>query len=233
MARRIPRSLVATWSGVVFALLVALTVAPTRLDAQKGKPTVPPNVEGSVTFADEQGYHLTSDGLGPYADATIYGSGTLYLDLAAAGRTMQITLDATTVGATAPSNHVEPDTYVTNAVFRIDNIDHAPIGGGWVRSVGRIGFGTGLPNHALGFRYATANGVPIYGTEVCVRRVDDVSPATPATWRIASSDACSGDGGNAGLFEEGLKGKGYRWEAVYTVRFEATVVCTSGSTCPQ
>ncbi len=202
--------------------------------AQKGKPAPAPNAEGSVTLADGPDYELTGDGAA-YGGATIYNTGgTLYLDLAPSGRTMTINLKPENAGLTDPSNHVAPTSYLADSVFRIDKVSTAPADGTWMRSVGRIGFGSSLPNHALGFRYATANGVPIYGTEVCVRRVlADGVPVTPATWVVASSDACSpGDGedGQAGLFEEGLKGKGYRFEAVYTVRFSATVVCTKN--CP-
>jgi len=199
--------------------------------AQKGKPSPPPNAVGSVTLADRTNDDLTSDGFGSYGGATIYGSGTLLLDLSIpTSRQMFIALRDGNRLVTTSFDHVVYGTYATNAVLRIDNINAAPGPNGWGRSVGRIGFGSSVPNHALGFRYTTANGVPIYGTEVCVRRVPNVSPAT---WQIASSEACSLDGGAAGLFEEGLKGKGYRFEAVYEVRFLATVVCTSGSTCPQ
>ncbi len=214
--------------------LMAMTVvgmSGTAWAQGKGKPSLPPNAIGSVTMADGSDYDLTSDGGGPYGGATIYGSGTLLLDLSTLpGRQMVINLRDGNRLVTSAVDHVGYGSYSTNAALRIDNIDHAPVSGGWVRSVGRIGFGTGLPNHALGFRYTTANGVPVYGTEVCVKRVPG---ASPATWTIASSEACSADGGAAGLFEEGLKGKGYRSEAVYKVRFLATVVCTSGSTCPQ
>lgn len=199
--------------------------------AQKGKPSPPPYAVGSVALADRPGDDLTSDGVGAYGGATIYSSGTLLLELSTASRQMLISLREENRLVTTTADHVGYGAYATNSVLRIDNINAVPGPTGWGRSVGRIGFGQSLPNHALGFRYATANGVPIYGTEVCVRRVPGVSPAT---WQVASSDACSADGGAAGLFEEGLKGKGYQSEAVYTVRFLATVVCTSGpTTCPQ
>jgi hypothetical protein len=203
--------------------------------AQKTKPAPAPNAVGSVTLADGPDYELTGDGAA-YEGATIYSSGgTLYLDLAPSGRTMTINLKPENVGQTDGSNHVAPISYAANSVFRIDNVSTAPVDGSWMRSVGRIGFGASLPNHALGFRYATANGVPVYGTEVCVRRVlVNGVRVVPATWVVASSDACfleDGQDGQAGLFEEGLKGKGYQFEAVYKVRFLATVVCTSS--CPQ
>jgi len=71
----------------------------------------------------------------------------------------------------------------------------------------------------------------VYGTEVCVRRI---APRSSFTWEIASSEVCAPDDkGHAGLFEEGLNGKGYRFEAVYPVKFRATVKCTSTATCPQ
>lgn len=210
------------------ALLTLILATPAA--AQKGKPAPAPNAVASVTFADRADDDLVSDGGGGYEGATLYGSGTLWLDVAASGRSFRVELDAAKVGQTSSANHIAPGWYVTGAPFRVDNIDHAPLSGAWVRSVGRIGLNPGVPNHALGFRYATANGVPVYGTEVCVKRLPGV---TPATWHVASSDACSLEGGNAGLFEEGLKGKGIQFEAVYQVKFLATVVCTSGSTCPQ
>ena len=217
-----------TKAGAVVVMAMALAWASGTAWAQKGKPTPPPNAVGSVTLADRPGDELTSDGLGAYLGATIYSSGTLFLDLSTpASRQMVITLQDKVMSA-GSVDQVSPGEYRANAVFRIDNINATPGPNGWGRSVGRIGFGQSLPNHALGFRYATANGVPIYGTDVCVRRVPGVSPAT---WQVASSEACSLDGGAAGLFEEGLKGKGYQFEAVYTVRFLATVVCTSD--CPQ
>jgi hypothetical protein len=221
------------------AMVTAMTLSAGVVLAQKGKPSPPPNAVGSMTLADRPGDGLTSDGDGAYEGATIYSSGTLYLDLslpAPESRQMSITLLERVVSAGGAIDHVVPGVtpYLTDAVFRIDNIDAAPGPDGWGRSVGRIGFGQSLPNHALGFRYTTANGVPVYGTEVCVRRVVDAQGArvVPATWVVASSDAC-GDQGQAGLFEEGLKGKGYRFEAVYKVRFSATVICTSDTTCPQ
>ncbi len=220
-------------AGVMAFMGVAMIVATGAALAQKGKPSPPPSAVGSVTLADRQGDGLTSDGGGVYEGATIYSSGTLYLDLsvpAPTSRQMSITLQDKVLSEGWPIDHVQAGQYATEAVFRIDNIAAAPGPDGWGRSVGRIGFGQGLPNHALGFRYTTANGVPIYGTDVCVRRVPG---AERATWQVASSDAC-GDQGQAGLFEEGLKGKGYRFEAVYKVKFLATVVCTSApSTCPQ
>ncbi len=218
-------------AGAAAVVAVTLVWMSGTAWAQKGKPSLPPNTVGSVTMEDGPDYELTSDGFGAYEGATIYGSGTLLLDLSLlASRQMVINLRDGNRLVTTSVDHVVYGTYAANAALRVDNIDHAPVSGAWVRSVGRIGFGTGLLKHALGFRYTTANGVPVYGTEVCVRRVPSVSPAT---WQIASSDACSADGGAAGLFEEGLKGKGYRFEAVYRVRFLATVVCTGGSTCPQ
>ncbi len=218
-------------AAVMAMTVVGMSGTAWAQKGQKGKPGLPPNAVGSVTMDDGPDYELTSDGFGAYEGATIYGSGTLLLELSTLpSRQMVINLRDGNRLVTTSVDHAVYGTYAANADLRVDNIDHAPVSGGWVRSVGRIGFGTGLPKHALGFRYTTANGVPVYGTEVCVRRVPSVSPAT---WQIASSDACSADGGAAGLFEEGLKGKGYRFEAVYKVRFLATVVCTSGSTCPQ
>lgn len=217
------------------AVLKAVTVTVTAMTlvamcgtawAQKGKPAPAPNNSGEVTFAGGPSDEIVSDGFGAYGGAIIYGSGVLYLDLGAINRSLVITLRNKVSGETDLDGE-----YRSDGVLRIDNIYAPDNGSGWGRATGRVSFGTSLTNHALGFRYATSNGVPVYGTNVCVRRI---APRSSFTWEIASSEVCAPEeNGHAGLFEEGLKGKGYLSKGVYPVKFRGTVTCTTTDTCPQ
>ena len=218
--------------GGVFALLVAVLAgtASQPLTAQKNKP--PTHAPATVVFADpvdgagNPTVGLTSDGGGPYAALVSLNteSGDLRLDLAGSGRMVGARFGSplsAPVGAVVPSGEI----VWSDAVLFIDGVRTVPRGA-TVKRVGRIGLGSGLPNHAVGFRYTTAQGIEIYGTEVCVTRRD----VPGAVWDIASS--CTVEPSDtAGLFEENLKGKiNHRFKATYTMPFALTATCTAN--CP-
>lgn len=193
--------------------------------AQKGKPAPAPNNAGEVTFANGPTDEIVSDGLGAYGGAIIYGSGVLYLDVGAIDRRLGITLRNKVSGETDLDG-----AYPSDGILRIDNIYAPDNGSGRGRSTGRVSFGTSLTNHALGFRYATAQGIVINGTDACVRRLTDseAGTATP-TWRITSSEGCDAAGDDkAGVFEENLPGKiNHKWKGTYAVPFSVTVTCST------
>lgn len=224
---QLPTRVSVSMKTVTFALLVgALAVSPlVTVNAQKGKPPTTSDSTVTVTFMNRPGDAMTSIGAAEYPGGVVHASsGDLRLDVGASGRVIQVALGATlVVGADvtdAPANM----TYLTDAVLYIQNIRGVPVGSTETR-VGRIGLGTAYPNHAVGFRATTSQGIEIYGTPVCVTR------HTASTWAIASS-ACSADASDtAGLFEENLKGKiNHRFKANYTVPFAVTVACTPD--CP-
>ena len=205
---------------VLFTVVVgALAIAPSiDVQAQKNKP--PTHRIATVTLADRPGDGLTSVGSTEYAGAEIgITGGDLRLELGTTGRAMQVTLGTRGVigdGVTDPP--LAGTTYVTTMVLTIANVGNIPVGSTQT-SVGRIGLDNAFPNHALGFRATTINGVPIYGTEVCV------SHDSPNVWTVRSS--CGELSDTAGLFEENLKGKvGVRFKANYVVPFAFTVTCT-------
>ncbi len=217
-------------SALVLAIGALLVVPVAPLSAQKGKPpSTPPDATATVVFAEDGGFAMVSDGNGPYAGATIFGaSGDLRLDLTAGTREIWVTLGSPSQlapGIVPPA----PGTYETDAVLYIQGI-RGVAKGSTVRRVGRIGFGDSLPDHALGFRYTTSQGIVINGTEACVRRLTDAEAGTTTpTWRVTSSAGCAAsDGDNAGVFEENLKGKiNQKWKGTYAVPFSITVSCTT------
>lgn len=214
---------------VAFALLVgALAVTPMApVDAQKGKPpSTPPDATASLVVADGAPFAMVSDSLGPYTGATIFGaSGDLRLDLTTGTRTIVVTLGPPVLLPPVGAPVASSDTYYTDAGLFIQGIRSVVKGSAAVRRVGRIGFGDSLPNHALGFRYTTSQGIVINGTEVCVSRLSDLTP----TWRITSSETCeAGDAAKAGVFEENLPGKiNHKWKGSYAVPFSITVTCNT------
>ncbi len=113
-------------------------------------------------------------------------------------------------------------------MFFIENI-RGVTKGTTVRRIGRIGFGDALPDHAMAFRYTTVEGVEIYGTQACVRRLtdDEAGTATPS-WRITSSAGCApADADKAGVFEN-ISGRiRHKWKASYAVPFSMTVTCNT------
>lgn len=224
---------------LAFASLVAVlaTTPMAPVDAQKGKPpSTPPDATASLVIAG--GFAMASDDGGPYAGATIFGaSGDLRLDLTTGTREIWVTL-ATPLSQ--PGGGVVPPasgTYQTNAGLFVQSI-RGVAKGSTVRRVGRIGFGDSLPNHALGFRSTTAQGIVIYGTETCVRRLTDAEAGTPEapstipTWRITSSAGCEpADANRAGVFEENIPGKiNHKWKGSYAVPFSMTVTCADPTT---
>jgi len=209
-----------------FALVVsALVLAPfVPLEAQKGKPQ-PSNLVVTATLSDRDGDAVRSDGLGSYANAQVLiNSGDLRIDAGLMGRTLHVLLGAPDLvadGASVPNGNL----FASDAVLFVDNILSVPVGETAAR-LGRVGLGSSYPNHAVGFRYTTAQGITIYGSPVCVART------SASSWTISSSCLTADTSDVAGLFEENLKGKiNHRFKATYTVPFALTVQCTAN--CPQ
>lgn len=210
----------------VFALAVSAValVSTAPLEAQKGKPV--PNSTATVTFVNRVGDAMTSVGSADYPGAVLFSAaeGDLRLDIGAAGRAVQVVLG--TPASVAPGEVVpDGDTFLTDAVLFIQNLRGITVGS-TVTRLGRIGLGSAYPNHALGFRQTTSQGIEISGTPVCVYR------ASAINWTVTSS-ACAGDTSDtAGLFEENLKGKiNHRFKATYAVPFAFDVTCTAN--CPE
>ena len=202
----------------------ALALAPSiDVQAQKNKP--PTHRSATVTLHDDRP-GLTSDGFGDYTGAEIgISGGDLRLDLGATNRAIQVTLgERLTVNDNGYDAPLAGATYLTSKVLFLQNLGNIPVGQTQT-SVGRIGLDNAYPNHALGFRAVTVDGVAIYGTDVCVFH------ASPKVWEVTSSCAQE-PSDTAGLFEENLKGRtGPRFKANYTVPFAFTVTCTLN--CPQ
>jgi len=223
----------AVGQALSFALLVAaLAVTPLiTVNAQKGpKPSTPPDATASLVIADGAPFAVVSDNNGAYLGATIFGaSGDLRLDLTTGTREIWVTLgtpQSQPGGGILPPS---PGTYQTDAGLFIQDI-RSVTKGSTVRRVGRIGFGDSLPNHALGFRYTTVQGIVINGTDACVRRLTDAEAGTPTpTWRITSSEGCDVAGDDkAGVFEENIPGKiNHKWKGTYAVPFSITVTCST------
>jgi hypothetical protein len=226
----IPIRVSAIVQTLAFALCVSvLALVPMApVDAQKGKPSYPLDATASVVLAD--GFAVTSDGNGPYTGATVFGpSGDLRLDLTTGTREILVQLGEPVQIPAPPVAQPAPGTYYTDAGLFIQDI-RSVAKGSTVRRVGRIGFGNALPDHALGFRYTTVQGIVINGTDACVRRLTNAEAATTTpTWRITSSAGCAGaDADKAGVFEENIKGKiNHKWTGTYTVPFSITVTCST------
>ncbi len=206
---------------LAFALLVgALAITPMApVDAQKGKPV--PNSTVTVTFANRVGDAMTSVGSADYPGGVLFSAaeGDLRLDIGAAGRAVQVVLDAPI--SIAPGE-AAPDgvTFLSDAVLFIENLRGIAVGS-TVTRMGRIGLGSAYPDHVLGFRQTTIEGVEIFGTPVCVSR------PTSSTWTVTSS-SCDGDASDtAGLFEQGIKRISHRFKATYAVPFSMTVTCNT------
>lgn len=216
-----------------FALVVStLALAPVvSLHAQKGKPPAsPPDASATVAIPSNPDFAVANDGNAQYPGAKIFGpSGDLRLDLTTGTREILVTLGAPVPIDDASSTPPASAVYYTNAGLFVQDI-RSVFKGTTVRRPGRIGFGDALPNHALGFRHTTAQGIVIYGTDTCVSRLkDEEAGTTLPTWRITSSAACAPvDADKAGVFEENIPGKiNHKWKATYTVPFSFTVSCTS------
>jgi len=206
---------------VAFALVIGALAATPLVDlhAQKVKP--PTHWSATVTLANRLGDGLTSVGASEYPGAEIgVSAGDLRLELGTIGRAMQVTLGAPLTVGTGVTDAPNGVTYVTDAVLFIGNVGKIPVGTTQT-SVGRIGLGSAYPNHAVGFRDTTVQGIRIYGTDVCVTRT------SISTWNVASScDVEPSD--EAGLFQENLKGKiNHHFKASYAVPFAFTVTCAN------
>jgi hypothetical protein len=211
------------YKSVAFALAIgalgALSLVP--VSAQKGKTSSPPDATAEVVLSDGADFAMVSDGGGAYAAKILGNSGDLRLELGPIGRRIEVTLgEPSTTGTNVNSADVPNGVkYLTDGVLFVDNVRGVPVGTTELRP-GRIGLGSAYPNHVVGFRYTTNQDTNIYGTEVCVRRVDQKN------WRITSS--CDLDDTDmAGLFEESqLKGKiKHTFKATYNVPFALTVKC--------
>ncbi|BCS31151.1 hypothetical protein TBR22_A03510 [Luteitalea sp. TBR-22] len=217
--------------GGLHALAVAALVAAAGLTSSAQKRGAPTHATAEVAFADrlDSGGNpvdgLTSDGGGAYLALVGLEAGDVRLDLRSTGRVVTVRLGApesTATGVVVPSGV----TMLADEAFFVPDILSIPKGT-TVKRVGRIGLGSGYPNHALGFRYTTSQNVTIYGSELCVTRRN----VAGAVWDISSS--CAQETSDvAGLFEENVKAKvTHRFKATYIVPFAATVTCTAN--CPQ
>ena len=209
----------------VLALLPAVQV-----DAHKGKPQA--NATVTVTFADRtDGSGVIVDGLSsdngqPYTGEVIPASGDLRVDLTTGTREIVVRLGAPGTNPPAVGSVPSNQSFYTDAVLFVHDIQGVATGT-TAKRLGRIGMGSAYPDHALGFRYTTSQGIVVYGTELCVTRRN----VTGAIWDISSSCAQE-PSDTAGFFEENLKGKiNHKFKATYAVPFALTVTCTLS--CPQ